>query len=105
METYVPDMPQECQLNLIRFVRCLNLELGFPLTGLEKMENVVSLPDFSTCFSDDDYISNQETQYQEHFASQIALRRLLVEFHGTLSRCRHPSFFPLRTLTFLSIHC
>lgn len=59
------------------------------------MESVVSLPDFSTCSSDDDYISNQETQYQEHFASQIALRRLLVEFHGTLSRCRVPS--PLST--------
>ncbi|KAK3498664.1 hypothetical protein B0T13DRAFT_272890 [Neurospora crassa] len=65
---------------------CLNLELGFPLTGLEKMENVVSLPDFSTSLTDYDYVSNQETQYQEHFASQIALRRLLVEFHATLNR-------------------
>ncbi|KAK3355790.1 hypothetical protein B0H65DRAFT_58038 [Neurospora tetraspora] len=78
---------------------CLNLELGFPLTGLEKMENVVSLPDFSTSFSDDDYISNQETQYQEHFASQIALRRLLVEFHGTLSRSPYNTIAPSTSST------
>lgn len=78
---------------------CLNLELGFPLTGLEKMESVVSLPDFSTCFSDDDYISNQETQYQEHFASQIALRRLLVEFHGSLSRSPYNTTVPSTSST------
>ncbi|SPQ19261.1 edcc0b2d-fe98-43bb-93e0-629f6b3950e8 [Thermothielavioides terrestris] len=64
----------------------LNLELGFPLTGLDKMESVVGLPDFSAPFSDEDYISNQESHFQEHFASQIVLRRLLVDFHGVLSQ-------------------
>ncbi|KAK3330785.1 hypothetical protein B0H66DRAFT_74729 [Apodospora peruviana] len=65
---------------------CLNLELGFPLTGLEKMENVVGLPDFAGPYSEDDYITNQESHFQEHFASQIVLRRLLVDFHGVLSQ-------------------
>lgn len=64
----------------------LNLELGSPLTGLEKMENVVGLPDFSSPFSEEDYISNQKSYFQEHFASQIVLRRLLVDFHGILSQ-------------------
>ncbi|KAL2134523.1 hypothetical protein VTI74DRAFT_11567 [Chaetomium olivicolor] len=64
----------------------LNLELGFPLTGLERMESVVGLPDFSSPFSEDDYISNQESHFQQHFASQIVLRRLLVNFHHILSQ-------------------
>lgn len=63
---------------------CLHLEFGFPLTGLEKMEAVVGLPDFSGPFSDEDYICNQESHFQEHFASQIVLRRLLVDFHAVL---------------------
>ncbi len=67
---------------------CLHLEFGFPLTGLEKMENVIGLPDFSGSFSEEDYICNQESHFQEHFASQIVLRRLLVQFHGTLSQCK-----------------
>jgi hypothetical protein len=66
--------------------RSLNIELGFPLTGLEKMETVVGLPDFSGAFSEDDYVSNQTSHFQEHFASQIVLRRLLVDFHDVLNR-------------------
>ncbi|KAK0730842.1 hypothetical protein B0H67DRAFT_563079 [Lasiosphaeris hirsuta] len=65
---------------------CLNLEFGFPLTGLEKMETIVGLPDFSGPFSDEDYISNQESHFQEYFASQIVLRRLLVGFHGAMGQ-------------------
>lgn len=69
----------------------LNLELGFPLTGLDKLESVVGLPDFSGPFSSEDYLSNQESHFQEHFASQIVLRRLLVDFHGVLSRSQSMS--------------
>ncbi|KAM7193471.1 hypothetical protein V8F20_008374 [Naviculisporaceae sp. PSN 640] len=70
---------------------CLNLELGFPLTGLEKMESLVGLPDFSGPFCEEDYAANQESHYQEHFASQIVLRRILVEFHGVLSQTGTPT--------------
>ncbi|EAQ89365.1 hypothetical protein CHGG_05984 [Chaetomium globosum CBS 148.51] len=63
----------------------LNLELGFPLTGLERMESTVGLPDFSGPYMEDDHLSNQESHFQEHFASQIVLRRLLVDFHGALN--------------------
>ncbi|GAB1311437.1 hypothetical protein MFIFM68171_01647 [Madurella fahalii] len=88
-----PSSLSSSQADLIRrvFWHCsimetaLNLELGFPLTGLERMESVVGLPDFSGPFSEEDYISNQESHFQEHFASQIVLRRLLVDFHGALS--------------------
>ncbi|KAK4039297.1 hypothetical protein C8A01DRAFT_16706 [Parachaetomium inaequale] len=75
----------------------LNLELGFPLTGLEKMESIVGLPDFSGPYSEDDYMSNQESYFQEHFASQIVLRRLLVDFHvvlGTGSSAHGPMSAP-----------
>lgn len=67
----------------------LNLEFNIPLTGLEKLESLVGLPDFSAgSFSEDDYAGNQTSHFREHFASQIVLRRLSVEFHTTLSNGR-----------------
>ncbi|KAL2024199.1 hypothetical protein VTK56DRAFT_9355 [Thermocarpiscus australiensis] len=92
--TSSPSILSSQQADLVRRVfwhcsimeTCLNFELGFPLTPLEKMESVVGLPDFSGPFSEDDYIINQESHFQEHFASQIVLRRLLVDFHGILSQ-------------------
>jgi hypothetical protein len=65
---------------------CLNLELGFPTTGLDRLESVVGLPDFSGPFCEDDYMGNQGSNFREHFASQIVLRRLLVDFHAVLSQ-------------------
>ncbi|KAI1499637.1 hypothetical protein F5X99DRAFT_389018 [Biscogniauxia marginata] len=64
---------------------CLHLELNLPLTGLDKLEEIVGLPDFSGSFTEEDYVANQASHFQEHFASQIVLRRLSVEFHTTLS--------------------
>lgn len=73
------------------FSRCIILELGLPTTGLEKMERDVGLPDFSESFAEEDYIGNQSTHFQEHFASQIVLRRLMMDFHQTMSQSKlHP---------------
>lgn len=61
------------------------------MTGLEKFDDMVGLPDFSAgSFSEEDYIGNQASHFQEHFASQIVLRRLLVEFHTTLTSGTFP---------------
>ncbi|KAH6854643.1 hypothetical protein B0I37DRAFT_362683 [Chaetomium sp. MPI-CAGE-AT-0009] len=72
----------------------LNLELGFPLTGLERMESIVGLPDFSGPYMEEDHLSNQESHFQEHFASQIVLRRLLVDFHSALNQGHTGSSIP-----------
>lgn len=75
------------------------MELTVPLTGLDKYEELVGLPDFSAgAFTRDDYISNATSHFQEHFASQIVLRRLSVEFHSTLSKGRLPFFLIPRFL-------
>lgn len=66
--------------------RCFHMEFGLPLTGLEKLDDAIGLPDFSGHITDDDYIGNQTTHFQEHFASQIVLRRLSANFHSTLSK-------------------
>lgn len=66
--------------------RCFHMEFGLPLTGLEKLDDGIGLPDFSGPITDDDYIGNQATHFQEHFASQIVLRRLSASFHSTLSK-------------------
>ncbi|KAJ9137878.1 Sterol uptake control protein 2 [Pleurostoma richardsiae] len=63
----------------------LHMELGLPRTGLDKFESLVKVPDFSGTFSRDDYVGNQTSHFQQHFASQILLRRLIVSFHGVLS--------------------
>ncbi|KAH6628041.1 hypothetical protein F5144DRAFT_577781 [Chaetomium tenue] len=88
-----PDVLSSAKADLTRrsFWHCsvmetgLNLELGFPLTGLERMESIVGLPDFSGPYIEDDHLSNQQSHFQEHFASQIVLRRLLVDFHHALN--------------------
>ncbi len=63
----------------------LNLELGLPLAGFDGMDVLVGLPNFSERFSEEDYLGNEGSHYQEYFASQIVLVRLLVSFHSTLS--------------------
>ncbi|KAI1459356.1 hypothetical protein F4805DRAFT_78538 [Annulohypoxylon moriforme] len=74
---------------------CLNMELNIPQTGLNKLEPLVGLPDFSGSFSEEDYIGNQASHFQEHFASQIVLRRLSVEFHTTLTNAFGPTHLPV----------
>ncbi|KAH8893819.1 hypothetical protein GQ53DRAFT_99644 [Thozetella sp. PMI_491] len=73
---------------------CLHLELGLPLTGLDKMEPLIGLPSFNGPFSQDDYLGNEGSHFQEYFASQIVLRRLLVSFHTTLSNGSPPPSAP-----------
>ncbi|KAH7031178.1 uncharacterized protein B0I36DRAFT_409480 [Microdochium trichocladiopsis] len=88
-----PDTLRGAAADLVRraFWHCsimetlLYLELDLPTTGLEKFEDIVGLPDFSGSYSEEDYVGNQSTHYQEHFASQIVLRRLSVEFNKTLN--------------------
>ncbi|OIW35648.1 hypothetical protein CONLIGDRAFT_567738 [Coniochaeta ligniaria NRRL 30616] len=65
---------------------CVILELSMPTTGLEELERVIGLPDFSESVAQEDYEGNQSTHFQEHFASQIVLRRMMIEFHNTMSQ-------------------
>ncbi|KAF5552007.1 acetate regulatory DNA binding protein [Fusarium mexicanum] len=65
---------------------CFHMEFGQPLTGLEKLEETIGLPDFSGPMTDEDYIVNQQTHFHEHFASQIVLRRLSANFHSVLNK-------------------
>ncbi|KAF5656108.1 acetate regulatory DNA binding protein [Fusarium heterosporum] len=65
---------------------CFHMEFRLPLTGLEKFEEAIGLPDFSGPMTDDDYICNQASHFHEHFASQIVLRRLSINFHSVLSK-------------------
>ncbi|KAF4419505.1 acetate regulatory DNA binding [Fusarium acutatum] len=65
---------------------CFHMEFGLPLTGLEKLEEMIGLPDFSGPMTDEDYIVNQQTHFHEHFASQIVLRRLSANFHSVLNK-------------------
>ncbi|CAK7225536.1 hypothetical protein SBRCBS47491_005921 [Sporothrix bragantina] len=71
-----------------------NLELGLPLTGLDRFEDRVGLPSFSGPYSQDDYLANQASHFQEHFASQIVLRRLCVAFHASATSPNASSTFP-----------
>ncbi|KAK3996351.1 hypothetical protein QBC44DRAFT_317690 [Cladorrhinum sp. PSN332] len=56
---------------------CLNLELGFPLPNLQRLEDLVN---------EEQELGVEEGQMLLHFYSQIALRRVLVEFHNKLSQ-------------------
>ncbi|KPM41607.1 hypothetical protein AK830_g4991 [Neonectria ditissima] len=65
---------------------CLHMEFGLSLTGVEKLDDAIGLPEFSGPMTNDDYIGNQAIHFQEHFACQIVLRRLSASFHQTLSK-------------------
>lgn len=72
-----------------------------PLSGLDKYETLVRVPDFGGPASQEDYTSH----FQEHFASQIVLRRLSADFNNVLSSgkaIRHFPFF-LCLLSLLSV--
>lgn len=82
-----------------------------PFSGLDKYETLVRVPDFGGLASQEDYTS----QFQEHFASQIVLRRLSADFNNVLSSgkairrfpfydyCFTPSV-PLRSFMELTLH-
>lgn len=61
-----------------------------PLSGLDKYETLVRVPDFGGPVSQEDYTSH----FQEHFASQIVLRRLSADFNNVLSSGKATRHFP-----------
>lgn len=100
-----PGEPTQAQMDIIRraFWHCsimetyLELELGLPATNLDKYEAKVPVPNFSGVFSQEDLASNQASHFQEHFASQIVLRRLSTDFNAVLNSV--PSTITLSTAT------
>lgn len=100
-----PGEPTQAQMDILRraFWHCsimetyLELELGLPSTGLGKYEAKVPVPNFSGGFSQEDLASNQASHFQEHFASQIVLRRLSTDFNAVLNNI--PSTLTLTTST------
>lgn len=63
----------------------IELEFGLPATGLNAYEGRVPVPDFGGGFAGEDHVANQTSRFQEHYASQIVLRRLATEFHTVLT--------------------
>lgn len=80
METSVTSLSSGCT-QLTHIYSCFNLELGMPLSGLDRYETLVRVPDFGGPVSQEDHTSH----FQEHFASQIVLRRLSADFNNVLS--------------------
>lgn len=66
-----------------------------PLSGLDKYETLVRVPDFGGPVSQEDYTSH----FQEHFASQIVLRRLSADFNNVLSSGKAIKQLPLRFMS------
>ena len=77
----------------------LHLELDLPVSGLDKFEGLVGLPDFGGEFAPEDYDGNATSHYQQHFATQIVLRRLSVSFNSSMlaGRFLPHSPFPARS--------
>jgi hypothetical protein len=54
----------------------LHLKLDLPLTSLNSLEARVRPPNFSIPLCEADHYGNQQSHFEAHYASQIALRRL-----------------------------
>lgn len=63
----------------------LHLELELPMVNLISLEDIVPLPMFSGTISEDDRRAETLTQYQAHWASQIALRRFCANIHQNIN--------------------
>ncbi|TAQ89561.1 hypothetical protein B7494_g2138 [Chlorociboria aeruginascens] len=55
----------------------LHLEIDLPPTGIIDLEGRVGLPTFNSPFCESDDRGNQTSHFEAHYASQLALRRLL----------------------------
>ncbi|KAH8815239.1 hypothetical protein F5884DRAFT_169964 [Xylogone sp. PMI_703] len=64
----------------------LHLEIDLPLTGILDLENRVGIPSFSVPLCEEDVRGNQATQFEAHYASHIALRRLCANLSSNISK-------------------
>lgn len=51
------------------------------------------MPSFNTPFCEADHLGNQSSQFEAHYASQVALRRLCVNLHQALNDRMSPLLF------------
>ncbi|KAK7731030.1 hypothetical protein SLS53_008901 [Cytospora paraplurivora] len=90
----------ECNLENVQILALAGSyspEVGMPVTGLDKYEALVRVPDFGGILSQEDYVINEASHYQEHFASQIVLRRLSADFHSVLGSATSTPSSPTST--------
>ena len=66
----------------------LHVELDLPRTGLIGLEDQVSMPNFNGPFCEADHRGNQASNFEHHYASQLALRRLCANLHNTINDCK-----------------
>ncbi|KAG4442313.1 hypothetical protein IFR05_002237 [Cadophora sp. M221] len=62
----------------------LNQELDLPLTGILELSDRVGMPSFNVPFCEADHVGNQATNFEAHFASALALRRLCASVNAQI---------------------
>ncbi|KAK0126370.1 hypothetical protein ONS95_007976 [Cadophora gregata] len=62
----------------------LHLELDLPLTGIIELGDRVGMPSFNVPFCEADHVGNQATNFEAHFASSLALRRLCASTNAQI---------------------
>ncbi|PQE04635.1 hypothetical protein CJF30_00004406 [Rutstroemia sp. NJR-2017a BBW] len=62
----------------------LHLELDLPYSTLPDLEDRVGLPTFNTPFCDADHRANQQSHWEMHYASELALRRICANVHDNI---------------------
>ncbi|CAL3964274.1 unnamed protein product [Diplocarpon coronariae] len=62
----------------------LHMELDLPLTGILDIGDRVGMPSFNTPFCESDHLGNQATNFEAHYASSLALRRLCAGLNASI---------------------
>ncbi|KAK2626520.1 hypothetical protein QTJ16_003695 [Diplocarpon rosae] len=62
----------------------LHMELDLPLTGILDIGDRVGMPSFNTPFCESDHLGNQATNFEAHYASSLALRRLCAGLNANI---------------------
>ena len=69
----------------------LHLELDLPLTSIVEHEDRIGLSSFIGDYCEQDYHCSQNSHFEKHYASQIALRRLCATVHEEIYACKYIS--------------
>ncbi|KAH7417248.1 hypothetical protein BKA64DRAFT_294755 [Cadophora sp. MPI-SDFR-AT-0126] len=69
---------------LLNLETSLHLELDLPVTGIAELGDRVGMPSFNVPFCEADHIGNQATNFEAHFASGLALRRLCASVNAQI---------------------
>lgn len=66
----------------------MHLDMDLPLTSMMNLEQRIALPLFQSTYCEDDFEGDQQSHWQAHNSSVLALRRICVHIQNGISESK-----------------